>query len=321
LAAPASACRLAEAGAAAVASLAVVMITYNEERHIRRALEAVASIAAEIYVIDSGSSDMTVAIARAHGAVVLEHPFVSHARQFQWALDNAPIRADWIMRLDADEVVEPDLCAALAAQLPRIDPDVVGISLNRKHVFLGRWIRHGGRYPIVLLRIWRRGHGRIENRWMDEHIIIFGGRSVTIEGGFVDHNLNDLTFFTEKHNRYATREAVDRLAREFGLFIGDSAFSGSDCGAQARRKRRLKESLYNRLPFGVGPLCYFLWRYVARLGFLDGWEGLIYHFLQGFWYRFLVEAKVSELRRALSHSDDPVDMRSRLGRLTGLNLE
>jgi glycosyltransferase involved in cell wall biosynthesis len=302
-------------------SLAVVILTHNEERHIRRALAAVAPIAAEIYVVDSGSTDRTVAIARGHGAVVLQHAFVNYARQFQWALDNAPIKSDWIMRLDADEIVEPDLCATLATDLPRLDPDVVGINLNRKHIFLGRWIRHGGRYPVVLLRIWRRGHGRIENRWMDEHIIVWGGRRVTIEGGFVDHNLKDVTFFTDKHNKYATREAVDRLNTEFGLFAGDDAVSRGASSTQARLKRRLKESLYNRLPFGTGPLCYFLWRYVGQLGFLDGREGLIYHFLQGFWYRFLVETKVVELRRAVAHLDEPGDIKAELARLTGLAID
>ena len=301
-------------------SLAVVIITHNEERHIGRALDAVASIASEIYVIDSNSSDSTAAIARAHGAVVLDHPFVNHARQFQWALDTAPIKADWIMRLDADEIVEPDLSAALATQLPHMEPDIVGINLNRKQVFLGRWIRHGGRYPIVLLRIWRRGHGRVEDRWMDEHIVVQGGRCVTIGGGFVDHNLKDLTFFTDKHNNYATREAIDRLSREFGLSAGDKAVTRGASSTQARIKRYIKENLYNRLPAGIGPLGYFLWRYVPRLGFLDGREGLIYHFLQGFWYRFLVEAKVLELRRAVAHLTNPGDIKAELGRLTGLGI-
>ena len=308
-------------GETAVVSLAVVILTYNEERHIGRALEAVAPIATDVYVVDSGSSDKTVAIAQAHGAIVLHHPFVNHAQQFQWALENAPIQADWLMRLDADEVVEPNLCAALAAQLPRLDPDVVGVNLNRKHIFLGRWIRFGGRYPLVLLRIWRRGHGRIENRWMDEHMIVWGGRSVTIDGGFADHNLNDLTFFTDKHNKYATREAIDRLNKEFGLFARDDAVSTGASSAQARIKRSLKEGLYNRLPFGVGPLGYFLWRYIGQLGFLDGREGLIYHFLQGFWYRFLVEAKVLELRRAVSHVHGPAEIKAELARLTGLAIE
>ncbi len=304
-----------------VVSLAVVILTHNEERHIGRALKALVTIAAEIFVIDSGSTDQTVAIAQAHSAVVLKHPFVNYALQFQWALDHAPITATWVMRLDADEIIESDLAEVIAKQLPTLGSDVAGINLKRKHIFLGRWIRHGGRYPLVLLRIWRRGQGRIENRWMDEHMIVWGGRCVTIEGGFADHNLNDLTFFTDKHNKYATREAIDRLNKTFRLFAGDGAVLSGASSTQARLKRLLKEQIYNRLPSGVGPLGYFLWRYFGQLGFLDGREGLIYHILQGFWYRFLVEAKVRELQRAVSHLHDPQEIKAELARLTGLALD
>ena len=171
-------------------SLAVIILTYNEERHIARALASVAGIASETIVIDSFSTDRTVELARANGAVVLQNKFVNQAKQFQWALDNAPISATWIMRLDADEVIEADLAARIRDELPRLNEEVVGVNLKRKHIFLGRWIRHGGRYPLVLLRIWRRGHGRVEDRWMDEHVVVWGGRTITFDGGFADHNLN-----------------------------------------------------------------------------------------------------------------------------------
>ncbi len=252
---------------------------------------------------------------------MLQNKFANYAKQFQWALDHAPITATWVMRLDADEIIESDLAEVIAKQLPTLGNDVAGINLNRKHIFLGRWIRHGGRYPLVLLRIWRRGQGRIENHWMDEHMIVWGGRVVTIDGGFADHNLNDLTFFTDKHNKYATREAIDRLNKTFRLFTGDDAVLSGASSPQARLKRVLKEQVYNRLPSGVGPLAYFLWRYIGQRGFLDGREGLIYHVLQGFWYRFLVEAKVRELQRAVSHLRDPQEIKAELARLTGLALD
>src|SRR6185369_17361847 len=140
-----------------------------------------------------------------------------------WALDHAPITADWVMRLDADEVIEPELAGEIAERLSGLSPSIAGVNLKRKHIFMGRWIRHGGRYPLVLLRIWRRGFGRIEDRWMDEHMIVSGGRTVTLDGGFADHNLNDLTFFTDKHNKYATREAIDVLNRRLHLFCRDTA--------------------------------------------------------------------------------------------------
>jgi glycosyltransferase involved in cell wall biosynthesis len=299
-------------------SLAVVILTYNEERHIARAIASVADIASEIFVVDSFSTDRTVA--RARGATVLQNNFINYARQFQWALDNAPITTPWIMRLDADEVVEPDLAARIRSKLPQLSPDIVGVSLKRKHIFLGRWIRHGGRYPLVLLRIWRRGHGRIENRWMDEHMIVWGGRTVTFDGGFCDHNLNDLTFFTDKHNRYATREAIDVINQRRQLFSRDVDLTEKS-SRQAAIKRWIKERLYNRIPYQVSVPAYFLFRMIFQFGFLDGKQGLVYHGLQGLWYRFLVGAKVDELEAAIAHLDDPAAARAELRRLTGLAID
>lgn len=301
-------------------SLAVIVLTYNEERHLGRCLASVAAIASQVFVVDSYSTDRTVAIAREHGARVLENAFVNQAKQFQWALHNAPITADWIMRLDADEVVEADLAREIAAKLPTLSVEVAGVNLKRKHIFMGRWVRHGGRYPLVLLRIWRRGQGRIENRWMDEHIVVWGGRTVTFGGGFRDHNLNGLTFFTDKHNQYATREALELLNQRLRLFARDEGVTADATSVQTYVKRLVKVQLYNRLPFTVSALGYFLYRYVFRLGFLDGRPGLVYHFLQGYWYRFLVGAKVMELEGAVSHLSDKAEIVSELSRLTGREL-
>jgi len=302
-------------------SLAVIILTFNEERHIARSLASVTGIASELFVVDSGSTDRTVELARAHGATVLEHPFVNYARQFQWALDNAPISADWIMRLDADEVIEPDLAARIRDRLHTLPDDVTGVNLKRKHIFLGRWVRHGGRYPLVLLRIWRCGKGRIEDRWMDEHIILSDGRTVTFDGGFADHNLKDLTFFTDKHNKYATREAIDVINQRRHLFRRDVDLAAEKGSRQAAITRWIKEKLYNHIPYQISAPAYFVYRLVFRLGFLDGKEGFVYHFLQGLWYRLLVGAKVDELERALTGIDDPAAMRAEIRRLTGFALD
>jgi hypothetical protein len=225
------------------------------------------------------------------------------------------------MRLDADEVIEPDLAATIAATLPTLDAEVTGINLWRKHIFMGRFIRHGGRYPLVLLRIWRRGAGRIEQRWMDEHMIVDHGRTITLRGGFADINLNDLTFFTAKHNGYATREAIEVLSNRYGLLPDDRGLSSRSASRQASLKRGIKERVYNRLPLGVGPLGYFLWRYIFQLGVLDGTPGLIYHFLQGFWYRFLVDAKVREYELGLAGAADNAERLRRLAAMTGHPLD
>jgi glycosyltransferase involved in cell wall biosynthesis len=301
--------------------LAVVILTYNEERHIARALKSVEGIASQVFVVDSFSSDQTVELARSHGAVVIQNKFTNYARQFQWGLDNAPITAKWVMRLDADEIVEPDLVSEIRDRLPTLPDDVAGVNLKRKHIFMGRWVRHGGRYPLVLLRVWRRGQGRIEDRWMDEHIVVWGGRTVTFNGGFSDCNLNDLTFFTNKHNKYATREAIDVLNQRLGLFPRDEAANSDSTSFQMAARRFVKEKIYNRIPFTVSSAAYFFWRYFLQLGILDGRTGLIYHFLQGYWYRFLVGAKLMELERAIAHLDDKAAIRRELSRLTGFKLD
>lgn len=298
----------------------VVILSHNEILHIARCIDRVKPFASQIFVIDSGSTDATTSVAEAMGAIVLRNTFVNYAQQFQWALNNAPITSRWVMRLDADEIIEPDLASRLATELPRLPVDVAGVNLDRKHIFMGRWVKNGGRYPLRLLRIWRRGQGRIEDRWMDEHMVVWGGRTVNFKGGFADHNLNDLSFFTQKHNKYATREAIDALNQKLGLFARDEVLNTDNASWQASFKRWGKEKIYNRIPFTLSTTLYFLWRYIFQLGFLDGREGLIYHFLQGWWYRFLVGSKVMELEKAIAHLTNKGAILAELSRLTGHDL-
>ena len=302
-------------------NITAIILTYNESLHIERAIRSLKPFADQILVVDSGSTDGTTQIAQDLGAEIHTHPFVNQAKQFQWALDTQPIRGEWVLRLDADEIIEADLAQEITHQLPNLPADVVGVNFKRKHIFMDRWVRHGGRYPLLMLRLWRHGHGRIEDRWMDEHMVVWGGRTTTFEGGFADHNLKDLSYFVAKHNQYATREAIEVINQRRDLFARDEALDARSASWQAAAKRRVKEDLYNRLPFTLSASLYFLWRYLFQLGFLDGRSGLVYHFLQGFWYRFLVGAKVMELERAVAHlGDDKAALCAELSRLTGHKL-
>jgi glycosyltransferase involved in cell wall biosynthesis len=301
-------------------SLAVIILTYNEELHIGRAIDSVTSVAQEVFVIDSGSQDRTVAIANAKGAKVFFHPFINYAKQFQWALDTIPITAEWVMRLDADELIERDLANELTSKLSSLGAQITGINLRRKHIFMGRWIRYGGRYPLVLLRIWRNGKAVIEGRWMDEHMVLMEGRAVTFGGGFMDYNLNNLTFFIRKHNAYATREAIDVLIDKYEWRNGNLGMSSSSGSTQAALKRTIKEKIYNRMPFWLSSSAYFLYRYVILLGFMDGREGIVYHFLQAYWYRFLVGVKVFEYERVMAQAPDSDKALRELARLTGYDV-
>jgi glycosyltransferase involved in cell wall biosynthesis len=300
--------------------LSIIILTYNEAIHVERAIRSVTGLAKNIFVVDSFSTDSTVTLSKALGATVVEHEFVNYAKQFQWALDSLPIATDWIMRLDADEFLTDELIEEIRLHLPHLSEETTGVVLKLGYIFQGQKIEHGGRW-LQLLRIIRTGKARIQPLWMDEHMVLLGGSAVPFAQKMYDANLKDLTFFTDKHNKYATREAIDRLNQERRFLVDDTTDGMGRGGRQSRLKQFVKQRLYNKLPFGVGPLFYFLWRYFVLLGFLDGREGLIYHVLQGFWYRFLVEAKVRELQHAVSHLHDPREIKAELARLTGLALD
>lgn len=282
-------------------TLTVIILTWNEESHIVRAIGSVAAIADRVFVIDSGSTDRTVALARDSGASVLVHPFVTQAQQFNWALAQLPADTDWVLRLDADEVVTESLAAEIKATLPGLSPCVAGVCISRRMTFLRRPIRWGGVFPVRVLRLFRYGRGRCENRLMDEHILV-DGQTVEIKGEILDVNLNSLTWWTEKHNAYACREVVDLLNLEFG-FMTHETIGALGSGQQVRVKRWIKEKVYSQLPGGIRAFAYFLYRYVLRLGFLDGKEGMAFHVLQGFWYRYLVDLKLHEVKTYMGERD------------------
>ncbi|MET2827809.1 glycosyltransferase family 2 protein [Mesorhizobium shangrilense] len=271
-----------------------IILTYNEEKHIERCIRSIDSHCTSITVVDCGSTDRTVDIARRLGASVIGNDWVNHATQVNFAIDHLSNLPGWLLRIDADEVLEtpPEPLAVLAE---RVASDVDGILIRRRIYFLGSAIKRGGIEPSWQLRLWRNGRGRCEQRWMDEHIVVEG---LTQKSDVVisDINLNSLTWWTEKHNAYASREAIDILARSHGFSGMDNRQErGGRLALQARAKRFIKNSVYLRMPTGLRSALYFLYRYIVRLGFLDGRAGFYFHVLQGFWYRTLVDAKVSEI--------------------------
>lgn len=288
-------------------TVTVVILTLNEARHIERALRSVASFADRSVVVDSGSTDDTVERARAMGAEVLTHHFVNQARQFNWALDQLSEGTDWVFRLDADEVVSSELATEIVARLPDLPDEVVGLTVPRRIAFFGQPIQYGGLFPIHVLRLFRHGRGRSEDLWMDEHIVV-DGQIAALSGEMLDDNLNPLGWWIEKHNRYASREALQVLLTE-----GSDAAEQTSAvmGRQAATKRWLKRNLYGRLPVGLRTLAYFLFRYLLRGGFLDGYRGLAFHVLQGFWYRFLVDAKLYEARQYLAQHNGDITLTAR----------
>lgn len=274
-------------------NLSVIILTRDEESNIGKCIESILPVTDLIYIVDSGSRDRTVEMARSLGAEVVHREWTNYADQMNWGLEHFAFSTDWVMRMDADETLTPQLVSALRKFLLSPDPNVSGVYVRRRVYFMGRWIRHGGYYPTWLLRVFRTGLGRCENQWMDEHVVVSEGETIFLKADIIDDNQKDLTFWTDKHNRYATREVLDILSKSGGGRDG----SETSLHGQARLRRWVKDNVYSRMPLFVRPWLYYFYRYFIRLGFLDGREGLIFHFLQGFWYRFLVDAKVYEYRK------------------------
>lgn len=275
--------------------LTLLILTKDEEANLEKCLKSVGDLPSQIIIVDSGSTDKTIAIAEKYGAEIYTHPFTTQAEQFNWAIDTLAIKGMWILRLDADEEILPELLEEIKEKLPKLPQETTGIIMSRRVYFMGRWIRHGGYYPTWLLRIFRVGAGRSEDREMDEHLILTKGNAVKFTKDFIDNNKKGLEFWIGKHNTYATREARAAMKR-YAVAVETSLHGG-----QAERRRWLKEKVYAKFPLFVRPFLYYLYRYIFRLGFLDGVPGLIFHFLQGFWYRFLVDAKIYEIRNNKKH--------------------
>jgi len=279
-----------------MSKLTAIILTFNEGIHIRRCIESIKPLADKIFIIDSFSTDDTVRMAESLDAVVVKRQFKNQAEQFQWGLDNLDISTKWVMKLDADEYLEQKSRDELQKLLLEAPDDVDGFYIRRKVLFMRKWIRYGGFYPLTVLRIWRKGKGRVEQRWMDEHIVLSpGARTVTLKGNLVDDNLKGITYWTDKHNRYASREMVNILIHKYFPGQDDHALREMNTDSQARWKRIIKEDIYGKMPLGFRAGLYFFYRYFLRLGFLDGGKGFVWHLLQGFWYRLLVDLKVYEI--------------------------
>ena len=267
--------------------ITAIILTKNEELHIQRCLENLNRVCSRIYVIDSFSTDRTCEIAAECDAVVLQNKYVNQAQQFQWALDNCPVETAWVMRMDADEYLTDELVDEIKNNLPNLPAEIGGVNLQLRVKFLGRMLRFVNLRPVRILRIWRTGTVYMEQRWMDERLVLKEGGVVTFKSSFVDDNLNGLTAWTQKHNMYSNREIVTQLDKQYNLFG-----NGED---ESLKNRNRQKGLYYRMPAFFRAMAYFVIRYVFFLGFLDGIRGLIWLTLQAYWYRFLVDAKLKEM--------------------------
>ncbi len=283
---------VARDGGKATALVSVVILTYNEELNLPDCLVSLRGLPCEVFVVDSGSTDATCDIARAAGATVVGHPFENYSAQRNWAQQNLPLNSDWVLHLDADERLTPEAVAEIAAVLRNPQSGVDGYMFRKRTVFMGRWIRHGGHYPSYHLRLFRKDRGQCEHRLYDQHFVV-NGETATLNNDYIDVLTADLNQWTARHLRWAQLEAEEAMSQvcEHGR-VEARAF-----GNPIERRRWLRESFYGRWPLFVRPFVYWLYRYFLRLGFLDGPEGLVFHFLQGCWFRLMIDVRLYELRK------------------------
>ena len=277
--------------------ITILIFTRNEEKHITRCIQSLLDLEGRIVLVDGFSTDCTKSIAENFGAEVIqkktEGKVFNFGKEINWALDNISIESEWVLKIDADEFLSPQLCREIKSRLTQWPSEIVGAYLKRRVYFMDRWIRWGDYYPVYEPRIWRNGKARYEEKFADEQLIFAPGQTIVMENDFHEKHLMYLTEWTSKHNSYSVREAIDFLISKHKLI--QDVDSTNKTGSRVKTRRWLKNNVYYRTPYFVRPLLYFTYRYFVKLGFLDGKEGLIWHFLQGCWYRFLVDAKIYQV--------------------------
>lgn len=272
-----------------MADLTVITLAYNEEINLPDCLESVKDIAKRMIVCDSYSTDKTLDIAKKYGAEIMQHEFVNYASQYIYAEENSDINTQWVLRLDADE----RLTAEARDEIERIcndnkDTDISAVDVYYKVSFLGRELKH---YPFHKVILYKLGKAHLENRNMDEHITVTEGRAITLKNKLIHNDYKGLTAWVDKHNKYSNREVMDLLGEN------EEQVDLKSLSVATRIKRFVKFKIYYKLPTGLRSYLYYLFRLFIKGGILDGKEGRIFAFLQAYWYRYLVDAKMYEYQQ------------------------
>lgn len=271
-----------------------IILTFNEEQHLPRLLTSIAHLKAPIFIVDSGSTDNTLKIAEDFGAVVKYNAFENHPKQWDFALKNFDVQTPWTIGLDADQIVTPELFELLANFKSEAYQNIEGIYFNRKNFFKGKWIKFGGYYPKYLLKMFRTGVGFSDtNENMDHRFIVPGNTITWKKGHILEENLkeNEISFWIAKHNRYSDLVAEEEIERMQAL--RSQTIKPNFFGDPYQRMAFLKRMWWN-MPRFLRPFLYFGYRMTFQLGIFDGKTGILFHFLQGFWFRLVVDIKIEE---------------------------
>lgn len=270
--------------------LSVVILTYNEEKNLPTCLESLKNLQADIFIVDSFSNDATQEIAKKYHAQFFQHTFDTHAKQWQYALKSLPLKTDWILGLDADQQLMPDLVNELNVLLSSSNNKADGYYIKRRNYFLGQWIKFGGYYPRYLLKLFKKDNVYLEEGELMDHHFYIRGKTAHLTYDLVENNLKeDLDFWLQKHIVYAQKQATEefhRTVKQKGSFFGNQD-----------ERRIFFKNAWNKMPLFIRPFIYFIYRYIFLLGFLDGRKGLIFHYQQAFWYRFTVDAMIFQMKK------------------------
>jgi len=273
-------------------NITIILLTYNEEQNIQDCLYSLSQLNAPVFAVDSYSTDSTLDILDKYGIPYSQHPFENYASQRNFAQENCPFDTEWVFHLDAGERMTAELVEWLNH---KFDPeaDINGYMFSRRTMFFGKWIKHGGHYPNFHLRLYRKTKGHCENKVYDQHFIVEGETKLVPAGiDIIDTVTDTIKNFTLGHARWAEFEANEIIASTKMKGEVRVRFFGSPI----ERRRWLKNNIFQKTPLFVRSFSYFIYRYFFRLGFLDGKWGLAFHLLQGFWFRFLIDCMVLEIK-------------------------
>lgn len=269
----------------------IVILTFNSASIIRETVSQAMKVSPHVYAVDSHSSDDTPAILREMGCTVVQRPFSNYSDQRNWAISQVEPTCAWQLHLDADEVLDERAVEEIRALLSG-SAQFDAYMLRRRDYFMGKMLRFSGVNPWHL-RLFRSGMGRCEARLYDQHFIS-SAPAGRISGFMHDRNSARLSDWIASHNRWSDAEAKEKLGP---AAASDDVLQPRLTGDARERTRFIKE-VYYKLPTGVRSLGYFVYRYIFRLGFLDGTTGFYFAFFQALWFRMLVDAKMHEQRSA-----------------------
>lgn len=270
--------------------LAVIILTLNEELHIERCLNSLENLPCDIYVVDSFSTDNTEIICNRFNVKFFKRKYLSYSDQFNWILNIIKENYTWCLKIDADEYLSENAKLDIDKFLNNLFHIYDGAAFNRRFIFLDKELKFGGLAFLKSTRLFKINNAYIENRMMDEHIVI-NGKTKLFNSKIYDHNIKNIDQWLLKHIDYSNREIKDYTSsEEIGLFDNKLILSN-------KIKRVLKYKIYYKIPFCIGPTLYFLYRYLILFGFLDGKQGFVFHFLQCYWYRLIVDIKKLNLNK------------------------